>query len=408
MVTAKIILDNRRENSDKLYYAKIRITSNRRSKYYSAYKKKLSDEEFDRIMNAKRRTDDEKKIYSILTNLLSKANSCIDNLKLFTFYGFEELYFQIRGALDNLNDAFEKTINELNTEGRLGTAGSYSSAKISINKFKPGLKFADVNPKLLTKYESWMISEGKSYATIGIYLRPLRALFRTAIRNKIIDYSIYPFGPSKDGKYEIPTGRNKKKALHLDDLTKLYYYEPKNSNRQTAKDFWKFSYLCNGLNIKDILNLKQKDVKGEYIHYLREKTKRTKKDKEPIVISLKNDAKDIILKYGKDNHKPDDYIFPIYDLSMTAEQQFKIAYNFTRFINKNLAKICKEIGLSEKITTYSARHSFATTLKRNHADLELIRESLGHSDIKTTQKYLDSFENEVLKTTTDLLIPQRV
>jgi site-specific recombinase XerD len=45
------------------------------------------------------------------------------------------------------------------------------------------------------------------------------------------------------------------------------------------------------------------------------------------------------------------------------------------------------------LTTYVARHSFATILKRSGAPTEFISESLGHKDLRTTENYLDGFEN---------------
>ncbi len=63
-----------------------------------------------------------------------------------------------------------------------------------------------------------MLQDGNSLTTVGIYIRPLRALFNQAIRDGIIAPESYPFGK---GRYQIPAGRNVKKALSLNDIEKI-------------------------------------------------------------------------------------------------------------------------------------------------------------------------------------------
>ena len=60
-----------------------------------------------------------------------------------------------------------------------------------------------------------------------------------------------------------------------------------------------------------------------------------------------------------------------------------------------MKNIGNDLGINIKLTTYSARHSFATALKRSGAPTEFISESLGHKDLKTTENYLDSFEDDM-------------
>ncbi len=62
-----------------------------------------------------------------------------------------------------------------------------------------------------------------------------------------------------------------------------------------------------------------------------------------------------------------------------------------------MRKIGIALGLERRLTTIVSRHSFSTQLKRSGASTEFIQESLGHTDKKTTENYLDSFENEMKK-----------
>jgi integrase/recombinase XerD len=88
---------------------------------------------------------------------------------------------------------------------------------------------------------------------------------------------------------------------------------------------------------------------------------------------------------------------------MTAEREREVIQQVTKTINKYMKRIAKELEINKPITTYWARHSFSTVLKRSGASIEFISEALGHSDSKTTRKYLDSFENEAIHKTTNAL-----
>jgi integrase/recombinase XerD len=245
-----------------------------------------------------------------------------------------------------------------------------------------------------------MQANGKSKTTTGIYLRSLRAVFNRAN----IDVSLYPFGERKD-KYSIPTSRNIKKALTIEEIAKIFHYQPQQpgTNEELARDYWIFIYLCNGLNVKDLCLLKRKNIDGDTLKYERAKTKRSKKEKEEITVSLKPEAKTIIVKWGQPSINPETNIFPHLHKNMTAEREREIIHQVTKTINKYMKRIAKELEINKPITTYWARHSFSTVLKRSGASIEFISEALGHSDSKTTCKYLDSFENEAIHKTTDAL-----
>jgi integrase len=398
IASAKAYIDKAHPKKDGKCSVYIRVISRRKHKSYKTGIS-LSAKEFDRAMTAKRRTTQETKHQRKIQSFEKKANDVIETLPFFTFPKFEELYLSNRDVVNNIASAFEQYITELREQERIGTAESYEVAKNSIEKFKAGLKFADITPRLLTNYENWMLKQGRSKSTIGIYLRSLRALFNRAN----IDRSIYPFGEGK-GKYSIPTSRNIKKALTLEEIAKLFYYKAKKGTpEQMAKDYWIFIYLCNGLNVKDLCLLKQKNIDGDILRYERSKTIRSKKQSEEIIISLKPEAKAIIKRWGVKNIYPEAYVFPHLEKEMTAVRQRDIVKQVTANINKYIKRIAKEVGIKKPVTTYYARHSFATILRNSGATTEFISEALGHSDLKTTKSYLAGFETDKIHQTTDAL-----
>lgn len=329
----------------------------------------------------------------------AKANIVIDKLPHFTFNQFEEGFISNRKLSDSLKEAFDNYINELKDGDKIGTAVAYECARNSIIGFKKDLRIADITPKFLQKYEDWMLGQENSITTVSIYLRCLRAILN---RTKI-DQSVYPFGKGKD-KYSIPTGKNTKKALTLEEVSKIFNYaaDPK-SVESMARDYWIFMYLCNGMNVKDLCLLKWKNIDKNILKYSRSKTKSTKNSEEQIKISLKAEAKSIVEKWGRPSDDPDDYIFPHLEQGMTAVRQRQIYQQLTKTINKYMKRIAADLEIDKQITTYFARHSFATILKRSGASTEFIGEMLGHSDAKTTRNYLDSFEDEEIHKRTDVL-----
>ncbi len=397
-VKTSIVQDTRRIKADKTYPIKLRITVERKQKYYST-NKNLTIAEFERAINGKRLTETEKETKYSIEAFEKKAIEIIEHLPVFTFSKFEEMYFENRNATDSVSFAIDKYINELKEEKRIGTAVSYECAKGSLESFKKDLKFADITPALLKKYENWMQSNNKSQTTVGIYLRSLRTIYN----RQNIDKSLYPFGEGKN-KYSIPTGKNIKKALTLEEIGKIFNYEaaPK-SMAEMAKDYWIFIYLCNGLNVKDLCLLKHKNIQGNVLFYERAKTKRSKNNGEKIAVSLKPQAKAIISKWGQLSINPYTYIFPHLNKSMTPETERKTIQQVTKNINKYMKRIAKELGLNKEVTTYFARHSFATVLRNSGASTEFISEALGHSSMKTTQSYLAGFEQETIHKTTDAL-----
>lgn len=133
-------------------------------------------------------------------------------------------------------------------------------------------------------------------------------------------------------------------------------------------------------------HLRRSNIISNRIVYKRHKTGKQ------ISFLLQHYALEIMQRYENCNN---DYIFPILDDSIhtTAEQRFRRIKKVTYVANKNLKKIGESINISIPLTTYCARHSFATILKRSGINVAIISEALGHSDLKTTQIYLDSFEN---------------
>jgi integrase len=395
MVTVNIFHDLRRVKKNNLYPVKVRVTFDRRSKYMETGID-LSKEDFEKLSS--RRIS--KELLDIKENLLeleAKANSIIKIVRPFNFPVFIEKFKQKTYDATYVETLYVEIIDKLMAQCRVGTADNYKSSLQSLLLFKKNLRFEDVSDTFLFRYETWMLERGRSITTVGIYCRCLRAIFNEAIYRKIISLDYYPFGKRK---YQMPVSKNIKKALKLQDIGKIYFYQPKQEKGLEAKAraFWLFSYFANGMNMKDIALLKFKNISDEFLTFERAKTIRsTRTNPKLITVYINDDIRAIIRKWSNWDKSRENYIFPVLKPGLTPSQQRDRIKEFIRDVNDGIKSICIETGIEEHVTTYSARHSFSTVLKRSGASIEFISEALGHTDVKTTESYLDSFENEMKK-----------
>jgi integrase/recombinase XerD len=399
--TFQVILDDRRIKTNGSYPLKLRVTFDRKRKYYNTGIN-LSQEEFAKLSSSK--VEYLKDIKSQMKLLESKSEKIYREMDEFSFTKFEELLFfkveQVKPT--DVYSMLNAYITKLKGEDRVSTGQSYECALKSLKKFKAHLIFEEITPEFLNGYERFMLRNDKSSTTVGIYLRSLRTIYNQAIELGLVKKELYPF---KKSKFQIPAGQNIKKALTILEIEKIFNYVTiPRSSEDKAKDFWIFSYLCNGINLKDICQLRYKDLEGDNLTVIRAKTRlSTKSRQKPIRIYLTDHAKSIIKKWGQPELSPTMYIFPILADGISALRERELVHYLNVLINKYMKRIGMTLKISKPITTYTARHSFSTVLKRSGAPMEYISESLGHSSFQTTENYLDSFENESRKQYSNLL-----
>lgn len=391
-----LFLDTRHIKKNKAYSVKLRVFSNdlKKAKLYSTKFEFFNEKDFNSVW----KTEKTRKVHETLKlemqAVLLKANSTAQSLDVFTFESFER-GMKFNKTRKDVFSFYEQAINDYKQNKQIGTASNYDLSMKSLKRFcnKETLLFIEVTSNWLKGYEKFMLSEGKSTTTIGIYLRPLRAIFNAAIDQKIINADLYPFGRRK---YAIPEPKATKKALSQDQLKQLFETEAPTPEQQKAKAFWFFSYSCNGLNVADIARLQYKNVSDNLLSFHRQKTINTKRQQAAIQVYLTDFAKDVITKYGQEPISPETLIFDILQADATPEQQHRQTQNFVRFINQHIKNFAENIGI-KNVSTYTARHSYATNLIRKGAAMEFVSESLGHSNLKTTQTYFKGFENETRK-----------
>lgn len=397
--TANLFLDTRKLNANQKYPVKLTI-------YFRPDKKRygtgidLTEEEWQKVNSSRLKSDELRTLKIKLTGIIDKANKVLENLPLFSFASFERVFFnsspEKKGR--SLEAWFNDYIELLDKEDRVGTKTSYNTTLNSLTAFKSNLKLTDITKEFLSEYEAHMLRSGKSMSTIGIYLRNLRAIINAAIKDGDFNRDDYPFHG-----YKIPASRNIKKALSDEQLKALINYKPKTKAQLLAHDFWLLSYLCNGMNFTDILHLSPKNIDGEFLSFIRQKTKRTKKrDLRPIKMALHPMAKDIIKRWRNPLDSAD-YLFPFLTTGLAAKTVKNRIQKFIKKVNESMEEIRQELGFENRLGTYVARHSFSTRLMRKGASTQFIKESLGHSTVTTTENYLGDFADNVKSEYSDML-----
>lgn len=203
----------------------------------------------------------------------------------------------------------------------------------------------------------------------------------------------YPFG---DQGYKIKKGKNVKKALSTEQKNQLLVYSPNSDKEQEAWDYFVFSYFCNGMNFADIAKIQRKHITERSILFYRQKT-----DSEIIEIPLRKEIREIILRRGVHDLSPHAFVFPIYTHNMSAQDKLEKKKEWIKKTNEELEIISKNLNFPFKLTTYHARHTFATVALRNGAPKEFIQKALGHTSMNTTENYLADLEFDVKKAVSD-------
>ena len=387
-VSVFTVLDTRRPKADGKYPVKVQVGFARKQKYYTT-SKTLSVEEWRKLPTTKLRS-----LVQIREEIETRFNIVRDFVRDLTAMGdfsFDALNMRLAGATTGtINTAFEARLQMFRDEERAGSWYVCKDALISFERFGgKNITFSEITPSWLKRYEAHEKARGLKPTTISIHLRQLRTVILDASRNGIIKPSADPFG---HGKYEISRGEGRKLAFTLEQIGAIARYKG-SKTIEKYRDYWLFMYLCNGINMADLSRLKYCDIVDGEICFTRKKTERTNRVHKEIRVIITPPMQAVIDRWGNPP-KADNYIFPI--LTGKEKNAFELRKRcnaFTMLMNIYTRKLGRELGFGA-FSTYSARHSFATVLKRSGANIAYISESLGHSNLKTTENYLASFERE--------------
>ena len=296
-------MDNKTKES------RVRLTINlNNSRIRVTLKVRCTKDEFDAAMNS--RSTKAKELKMIINDYISKAETILERLLEPSKESFLRLFKSETDLFkSNKTDVFyfyQLKYDEMIKAGRIGTAKYYKGCKRSLKEFKSILYFEDIDERFLRDYQSYLLEKGNSISTASLRLRGLRIMFNVAIKQGFVSEKHYPFK-----RFSLPSATKSKKVLYPPQLKLLFNYEPKTLREERAKDYFFFCFLSNGMNFKDMVNLKWKDINGNTISFVRQKTKNTTSEINEITVHLHDEAKRIIEKWANIDRSATAYVFPI-------------------------------------------------------------------------------------------------
>lgn len=333
-----------------------------------------------------------------------KASEIIDDFvregKRFDFQVFKDKFRGIKTE-KTFYTFFEEMVTEKKSLGKVGTAAAYETAYHALKRYKSSdTRFSEVTYSFLKSVETYLYQTGCKAGGIGAYMRSIRAVYYEGVRRGLIEKDHNPFSTTmnKNG-YSLAKLKSQKnpKALTNDEVEVLKSFDY--TNYPTLSRSWRlfmFSFRMFGMNFIDICNLKKENIVNGRIIYQRQKTGKS------FNLKIRAEAQEIINSFCNDESS---YVFPIFrdDFHKTPEQRRNRHRKVLKKTNKDLRTIAELLNIETPITFYVARHTSATTLKRNGISTEVISEALGHSDTQITQWYLKKFDNGVLDSAMDKL-----
>lgn len=274
-------------------------------------------------------------------------------------------------------------VRRLQREQRDGTAHVYQSTLNRIKAFegRAVLPFNAINTTWLHALESYLMRQQLSMNTISTYLRMLRSVYNQAVEQGLAPYVPHLFK-------QVYTGTRVGSSRALTVATMRALMRPAHelpADLERTRSLFVLLFLLRGICFVDIVFLRKCDLRGDVLTYRRHKTGRE------LTVRVEPQAMRIIRQYA--NTTPGSpYLFPfIQDADASCYRQYQVAL---RYFNQQLKRLIPALGLRESLTSYCARHSWATLANFRHYDKEMICNAMGHSSVKVTETYFQSFKED--------------
>lgn len=387
-VVVSVLLDTRTVNKEGTYPVKIKVYFQGKPKYYPTGICMNTKEELEEVLESKSKKNIE--IQDIIGKELSRILKNVDILVERGTFSFSNLNNMLgKNIGGTLNEMISAKIKELENEEKFGTSAFYKGTLSLLKRYmKHDVPINEVTVEWLNGLEKFILKTANQ-TTVAMNMRNIRATMNIAKQVGVIRESDYPFGR---GKYQIKEGSGKKKALNKKQLKAIAEYSDGSMTTEFYRDLWLFIYFCNGLNVADLISLKFSDIQNGEISFIRKKTKDRTRDVKRIYAAITPEMYSIINKWGNDPKKSV-YIFPFLKPGDSAWEHEKKKKNLTKLINKRMKIIGEKLNFG-KITTYVARHTYATVLRNEGVPISIISPMLGHSSVTTTEIYLADLESE--------------
>lgn len=262
------------------------------------------------------------------------------------------------------------------------TRENYKTAVRSFVRFNGGkdMALSVMDRDLMRQYERWLHENGVCPNTSSCYMRSLRALYNKAVAKRLVKNK----APFRD----VFTGNDKteKRSISSREICKLRQLDLSDSiPLALTRDLFLFSFYAMGIPFIDMAHLTKSRIKGDMLVYYRHKTGRR------IQVKLEPCMLIIISRYEREDSN---YIFPILYKVEDGRLVKRSYHSALNEFNRKLKTLARSIGSKARITSYVARHSWASVAYQNNVDLPIISKALGHSTTQTTLIYINEIDDK--------------
>lgn len=267
--------------------------------------------------------------------------------------------------------------------GQFGTAHVHRSVLKSLNEFAGGsVLFDAISPEFMKGYESWLRSRKLSWNTVSTYVRAIRSIYNRAIADGVAAYK-----PQLFRRVFTGTKACVKRSLDRKFLSRLFTLPAGRlayKNLAETNGLAKLMFMLRGIPFVDVAYLQKNDLNGNVLTYRRRKTGRM------LSVSLTGEAMSLLRRLrSRDDSSP--YLFPILKETGNAEDVYGQYRRALRKFNRSLEAIRRFMGMDQRISSYTIRHSWGTMAYHCEIHSGIICEAMGHSSIKVTETYLKPF-----------------
>ena len=301
-------------------------------------------------------------------------------------YGIDELMDEIRSLppVQTLFSFVHQQIDNLNLQGRMGTATTYGNMIRNFMLFRNGcdLTFDMLTPDLINQYEQWLHLRGVRANSSSCYMRTLRAAYRKAVQEMLT--------PDRNPFCNVFTGyaHTVKRALTAGQVKQIVNLDlPSGSAEAFARDLFLFSLYTRGMSFVDMAFLRKSNLSCGSLTYSRQKTGQT------LSIAWEPCMQEIVERYAHIT-KNSVYILPIITRADGTERRQYLSA--IRECNRTLKRVGLLAHLLLPLTTYVARHTWASLAQEMNIPISVIRDGMGHENLRTTQIYLASINSHVV------------
>ena len=305
----------------------------------------------------------------------------------------------------------EELAQSMVNTGQIGNAGVYRDLGNQLTKFLRAehsvadMPFERITVNFCNEWEATLRATGAQEITLSLRFRTLRAVLNKAIAAGVAKAEHYPFARTVAERHKFSVGKfdvsTTKRALPRDAVRRLEALDPATNRLRLAKEVFLFSFYGGGINFVDLAQLRWRnmsfDATGmpERLQYVRQKTG------GKFSLMLLAPAAALVAAFAPlTRANADGYVFPILDpmRHITLTQIKNRLHKVLGQVNQDLKLLAEQAEITTPLTTYVARHSFATALKFAGENTAVISQAMGHKSEAVTAVYLDSFASELVDT----------